>query len=82
MIKNTELMYNKRMENTIDKKTIKPSFEELVSLVENLHNPQREEIREVVARIIEKGVLYSHIRKEAAEFLNEKRIGIIKQSCL
>lgn len=69
------------MENKIDKKIIKPSFEKLVSLVENLHNPQKEEIREVVAKIIEKGVLYSNIRKEAIEFLNEKRIGIIKQSC-
>jgi hypothetical protein len=64
-----------------EKVIIKPSFEKLVSLVENLHNPQKEEIRELVAKIIEIGVLYSDVRKEAIDFINKKRIEKLKQFC-
>ena len=60
------------MEKEIDKKINKPSFEKLVSLVENLRNPQREEIRDAVAKIIETALLYSNVRKEAVEFTNKK----------
>lgn len=67
------------MKKEIDKKIIKPSFEKLVSLVENLHNPQRDEMRYVVAKIIETALLYSNVRKEAAEFTNKKRIEDWKQ---
>ena len=66
------------MNTEIDKKIIEPSFEKLVSLVENLQNPQRQEIRDVVAKIIETALLYSNVRKEAAEFTNEKRIEYYK----
>ena len=58
----------------VDKKKIKPSFENLVSLIENLHNSQRDEIRDVVAKIIETALMYSNVRKEAAAFTNKKRI--------
>lgn len=61
------------------KKVIEPSFENLVSLVENLHSSQRDEIRNVVAKIIEMTFLYSNIRKEAVEFINKKRIGESKE---
>ena len=70
------------MEKEIDKKIIEPSFEKLVSLVENLRNPQREEIRDAVAKIIETALLYSNVRKEAVEFTNKKRIKAIKQKCM
>lgn len=69
------------MNTEVNKKKIKPSFENLVSLVENLHNPQREEIRDVVAKIIETTLMYSNVKKEAAAFTNKKRIEAWKQVC-
>lgn len=69
------------MNTKVDKKIVKPSFENLVSLVENLHNPQREDIRDVVAKIIITALMYSSVRKEAAAFTNKKRIEAWKQVC-